>query len=208
MSNVNLTLQNNVSLAGCSFNASVALAGNYQAGANISQPAAQPGTVTTHTSNSDVVLTMTNSSHGIINGARCDLYWSGGYRRGMTAGNVSGTSVELTGGSGTNAPVATTAINVGICTIVSFGFINANLVALFEQCLWESVFDMLESDGATETLSQHIVPAVNGQQAGSGYQWYSAYGANPTTGTATYEISLSHANPAAAVNMQAAYITT
>lgn len=70
------------------------------------------GTLSTRTDDETGTLTL-ESGHGITTGAIIDLYWSGGSRRNITVGTVSGTSVPIgadDSGFGSNLPTATTAV--------------------------------------------------------------------------------------------------
>lgn len=76
---------------------------------SVTLPAAKVGALTTRTDNDTGTLTMA-ASHGITTGARLDLYWDGGSRRGITVGTVSVNSVPIDGGTGDNLPADETAI--------------------------------------------------------------------------------------------------
>lgn len=77
---------------------------------------AKSGSLTTRTNNSDGTLTM-STGHGITTGARLDLYWATGSRRGITVGTVSGNSVPISSGTGDNLPTAATAITAMVPTL-------------------------------------------------------------------------------------------
>lgn len=59
-----------------------------------SPAAAKSGSLSTRTDDETGTLTM-DAGHGITTGARLDIYWDGGERRGITVGTVSGTSVPI-----------------------------------------------------------------------------------------------------------------
>ena len=75
----------------------------------VSVAPAKVGALTTRTDDDTGTLTM-NSGHGITTGARLDLYWDGGSRRGITVGTVSVDSVPIDGGAGDVLPADETAI--------------------------------------------------------------------------------------------------
>lgn len=90
---------------------------------------AKTGTLTARTDNDTGELTMA-ASHGITTGARLDVYWDGGSRRGMTVGTVAGNVVPIDGGSGDNLPTTTTAITAQVPTSESIAFTGSNAVLL------------------------------------------------------------------------------
>jgi hypothetical protein len=78
----------------------------------ITVPKGFAGTLSTRTDNETGTLTLGNG-HGITTGQIIDLYWNGGARYEITVGTVSGNSVPIgadDSGSGSNLPIATTAI--------------------------------------------------------------------------------------------------
>ena len=200
-----MLIQNNFSLAGVAFQASVQVSADIADSIVTSIVAAQPSSLTTRTDNATGTLTMTNSGHGIVTGQKIDLYWSGGSRRFVTVGTVSGTSVPFSVGSGTNLPAALTAINVGIPNKRACNLVNANLVALAWSCNWESQFTFMESDLSTEDYQVHLVPTSNGLLT-SGC-WYLGLATNPLANTAVAWVYISHADPANAHNATVAYLT-
>lgn len=200
-----LNLVSNFNLGGIYFSASVALTGDLVLSAVASVPAAQPGSLTVRTDNATGTLTMTNSSHGITTGIRIDLYWSGGCRRGVAVGTVSGTSVPITVGSGDNLPAAATAIVASIPVKREIAFLNASLQAIAVTNNAESQFTFVESNSTTEDWTQHITPATSGQFV-TGY-WYTGLSTLPLTGTAVFYVYMSHADTAAAHNMSCAVLT-
>jgi hypothetical protein len=80
-------------------------------------PASKAGTLSTRTGDTEGTLTL-GSGHGITTGQVIDLYWTGGSRRNVIVGTVSGTSVPITAGSGDNLPLQATAVLAGIQVII------------------------------------------------------------------------------------------
>lgn len=118
--------------------------------------AAQPGVLTTHTTNATGTMTMTNSSHGLTTGQRVDLYWTGGQCYGAVLGTVSGTTVPIASVSGgSNLPASSTAIVVGIATSVPFSLIGSNLQALVATGPQQGYF--VYNDGTSDDLAILIV---------------------------------------------------
>lgn len=84
------------------------------AGADIKSPVggvapAKVGALTTRTNDTDGELTMA-ADHGITTGARLDLYWTTGSRRGITVGTVATNQVPISGGAGDVLPADETDI--------------------------------------------------------------------------------------------------
>lgn len=78
----------------------------------VTLPVGKAGTLTTRTDNDTGTVTMSSGGHGITTGMKVDVYWSGGVRYGVTVGSVSGTSVPIDLGAGTNLPSTSTAVVV------------------------------------------------------------------------------------------------
>ncbi len=97
---------------------------------------AKTGTLATRTNAHDGTLTMAGG-HGITDGQRLDLYWSGGQRYGLLVGTVSGNSVPFTSGAdhGDDLPSTTTAITAMVPTEATFAVSAAVLQGLFCSCL-------------------------------------------------------------------------
>lgn len=92
--------------------------------------AAKTGTLTTRTSASQGSVTG-QSGHGVTTGARLDVYWATGQRRGMIVGTVSGTTIPLTdSGDGDDLPAATTALTLMVPQEKELVFDTADVAAL------------------------------------------------------------------------------
>ena len=83
--------------------------------------AAKTGSLTKRTDNTDGELTMT-TGHGITDGARIAIFWSGGCAYLGTVGNVVGNAVPFTGAAGDNLPVEDTAVTVQVMTPLDVDF--------------------------------------------------------------------------------------
>lgn len=70
------------------------------------------GELTTRTDADTGELTMATANHGISTGDTVNLTWDGGSRSDVTVGNVSGTTVPIDGGTGTDLPATSTDITV------------------------------------------------------------------------------------------------
>src|SRR4051794_23760974 len=104
---INATFQRTFQVAGQSYNTSRQVQANAANPYSVDLPAAKTGQLTTHTDNTTGTLTMAGG-HGITTGARLDVYWTGGSRRGVTVGTVATNSVPFSGGAGDNLPLVNT----------------------------------------------------------------------------------------------------
>jgi hypothetical protein len=112
-------------------NQNVTVTDNFGVQTNPTPIAAQPGTLTTHTTNTTGTLTMTNANHGITTGQRIDIFWSGGQCYGAVVGTVAGTTVPIASVSGgSNLPAQGTAVTVGIPISAPFSLTGNNLTGL------------------------------------------------------------------------------
>lgn len=99
----------NVSIGGKQFQQSKTVTADAAIIREVTLPAAKAGTLSTRTDANTGTLTL-GSGHGVTTGARLDLYWVGGSRRGIVVGTVAGTSVPIDLGDGDDLPTATTEI--------------------------------------------------------------------------------------------------
>ena len=184
---------------------SITLTDNEGISANPPIPAAQPAVLTTRTNNTSGSLTMTNSNHGITTGQRVDLYWAGGQCYGAVVGTVAGTTVPIASVSGgANLPIATTAIQVGISTSVSFAFTGNNLTALAAQL------------GTGPTQGYFVLNNGSSDVAAFGlanlnelYTWYAGNGiTNPVAAATPTLVYLSHNYVTGAVTGQQISVLT
>lgn len=144
---------------------------------SVAVPIAKAGTLSTRTNNTDGTLTL-GSGHGITTGAVVDLYWSGGARRNVTVGTVSGTSVPISSGSGDNLPVQDTAITVTVQTTVDVDFVGDLLKVLAFYADQRCTVQFLES------TTVRLAVVLNANEP---YLWFTDMG--PANPLATYTIS-------------------
>jgi hypothetical protein len=132
-------------------------------------PAAKSGTLTTRTS--ATVGTITGlTGHGIITADVIDVYWTGGSRRGVVVGTVATNSIPISGGSGDDLPVATTAL--------TFAKVQS------EPLLLDGSSVVFNTSGPTEAYAR-VVPA------GTLWTFVAGQGdANPITGDAITTLGL------------------
>src|SRR4051812_43765099 len=100
---ITATFQRTFQCAGLSFNTTRQVSADVAAPFSVALAAAKVGQLTTRTDNNTGVLTMAGG-HGILNGDRLDVYWTGGSRRGMSVTGVSTNLVTIDLGAGDNLP--------------------------------------------------------------------------------------------------------
>ncbi len=168
-------------------------------------PAAKPGVLTTRTDNNTGTFTMT-AGHGFITNDVCDIFWSGGSRRGMT-GTVTVNSIVFDGGSGDNLPAQDTAVTV--CKPVSKAFevdgdaIENLVVGATGIASGKTGWVVFVDDADVE-----IAPATLEVDATTRPQWCEEIGTtNPLAGKLTTVVKFSHGDTTARV-MRAAAIKT
>lgn len=160
-----------------------------------SVPAAKAGTLSTRTDNTTGTLTL-GASHGVTTGARIDLYWTGGKRRGVTVGTVSGTSVPISGGTGDNLPSQASTIQAAVAQEYAMGCDGDTVVVIFAGS--EARGTIVIADGSGVEL-HHINLAMDGQA----YDWNENNGVtNPLAGDTVAKVFFTHNSTAAAKTMQ------
>lgn len=199
---VTVTVQKNISGGLISASMTQSVTDNVGVLANPNVPAAQPGVLTTHTTNTTGTMTMTNSNHGITTGQRIDIYWTDGQCYGAVAGTVSGTSVPIASVSGgSNLPASSTAVVVGIATSAPFNLTGNNLQALILAATSASGYFVI-NDGSSDDFAAFV-------SAGFVYAWIKGdVAANPLATYTPTTVFISHNSIAGAVpGMQAAAVT-
>lgn len=161
--------------------------------------AAKIGQLTTRTDANTGTLTMA-ASHGITTGARLDLYWDGGKRRGITVGTVSVNSVPFDLGSGDDLPANSTAITAMVPTEEAFVVTGSNVSALALYSDQAGQFVFCESD-ETEVAAFSAGGASGGEQS---YVWTADRDSdNPLAGGDVTKVYFSHGTSSAAATMRA-----
>jgi hypothetical protein len=147
--------------------------------------AAQPGTLTTHTTNTTGSLTMTNSGHGIVTGQRIDIFWDGGQCYGAIAGTVAGSVVPIASVSGgSNLPASSTVVTVAIPKSAPLSVVGNNLQALILSSPQMSYFVL--NDGSSDVFAAVV-------QTGGVYTWAIGSGvANPLATFTPIKVWMSH----------------
>ncbi|HYH63664.1 MAG TPA: hypothetical protein VD866_03105 [Urbifossiella sp.] len=181
------TVTVNATALGRSFTTDWTVTGDSPAGSSPNVTPAAAGTLTTRTDNDTGSVTMSAGGHGITTAAEVDVYWSGGARRDMTVGTVSGTTVPIDGGLGDNLPAATTALTLKVPQTegeLDVTGANVTFIAL-KATTYRGTIVLREADG-TEILAK-VIPA------GESYVWSADSGeTNPVTGVSIAKATFSH----------------
>lgn len=195
---VSATVRQNVTVLGDTFaatstqDADAAVSFNPDGGV----AAAAIGALTTRTDNDTGTLTM-NSGHGITTGARLDLYWDGGRRRGITVGTVATNSVPFDLGAGDNLPALSTAVTAVVphTEAVTLTGANAVLIALNHDSADYAQF-VFTTSGDVELAAFTVSPDTKS------YVWFSDSGLTSPLSGAVAKVYLSHGDSDASATMQ------
>lgn len=166
--------------------------------------AAKVGQLTTRSDANTGELTM-SPGHGITTGARLDIYWSGGKRRGVTVGTVATNAVPFDLGSGDNLPTNNTAITAMMPTEEDFVCTgdNVSLIAVYSDVAGQIVF--CEADD-TEGKAYAVGGAVGGEQSAF---WTAARDpVNPLASKSITKVYFSHGDSTTSANMRAAVLNS
>lgn len=148
---VTMRLDDRVTFLGFSFPSLVVQESGGGEVRSVSAPPAKTGTLTTRTNNTEGELTMAGG-HGITTGARLDLYWAGGSRRGITVGTVATNAVPLTdSGTGDNLPAQSTAITAMVPVEEEFLFTGDLAIGLAFSSTQRGTIVLAESNNSEST---------------------------------------------------------
>lgn len=182
------------SLDGKSYTQNLSLTAQGSVQKKPTRTAAKTGTLSTRTNATDGTLTMT-AGHGFTDAVKIDLYWANadgtrGVRRNVTVGTVATNSVPISGGTGDDLPIATTAITAMIPVAYDFRFDGDELVALMASCPAPSVI-VLTGDDDVEDY------AIALPYGGMSFVWHNRSGvANPVAGDAITKAYITHGDAA------------
>lgn len=158
-------------------------------------PAAKSGTLTTRTDANTGTITGA-SGHGVTTGAKLCIFWDGGVRYNVTVGTVSGDSIPIDLGGGTDLPATTTALTMMVQNPETSGWTFAGDSVLGLAAGADVPFVAMFFATATVTAAYYSDDA-----AGSVFAWNSdesAIVANPLTGASITSIAFAHGSLAAA----------
>lgn len=185
-----LQVQRTTQIGGKSFGLQQTLNNDLQIVVEKSIAAAKAGTLTVRTNNTDGTLTMA-AGHGFTTGVKIDLYWSGGSRRNVTVGTVATNSVPISGGSGDNLPIATTAITAMQPTVFPAVATGDNITGLVLYC--EAKSTVIYADASHAELYARV------QALAIPWDWFSGNGdTNPLAGDSLAELRVTHGDSSAA----------
>lgn len=166
---------------------------------------AKTGTLTTRTNTTTGTLTMA-ASHGIITAAIIDLFWATGRRYGVVVGTVSVNSVPISGGSGNDLPIATTAITAMVPHHEDFVVTGDDARVILFSSPVPGFVRFYEADGTTLIGSPYELAADDQGGGGANYTflWYTGSNAtNPVASEDIGEVAFSHGNSSASQSMYA-----
>lgn len=162
-----------VSIGSGEFNGKTTVTGDLSVSAIPTMTAAKAGTLSTRTDANTGVLTL-GSGHGVTDGQKISVFWSGGKRTNMTVGTVSGTSVPIDLGSGDDLPVVTTPITAQVPISIAAGFVANNAKMIAFRSNKRAVVEFMAS--GTPELTVEV-------EAGGNWTWSTSDGtANPMAG--------------------------
>lgn len=177
----------------------LSVTGNSIERASPSVPAAKTGSLTTRTDNDTGVLTM-DSGHGFVTNNVIDVFWSGGYRRAMTA-TVATNAVTVDGGSGDNLPAVNTAVTAMVPTEVTLALSGNAVVGLAVSSPRPGCVVFCDGGGDITAATYRIATA------GTSQVWASGDGVtNPLVNTTTTKVKFSHDDSSSAQTMKAAVV--
>lgn len=201
---VSMTFKETNQVLGMTFPCAVTVTADGAVLKNITVPAAKTGTLTTRTDADTGTLTMAGG-HGITTGARLDLYWTGGMRRGITVGTVASNSVPIDLGSGDDLPGTSTAITAMVPVEEPFVVTgdDAQAVACYSDKSGQIVF--AESDNS-EVKAYAMGGALGSEQSAV---WNSTRDSvNPLASGAITKAFFSHSSSTDSAAMRALVLIT
>lgn len=201
-----LVLQESYSVGSKSYKQSKQILGDQLISMEEDLPAAKTGTLTVRTDADTGTLTMTGG-HGITTGARLDVYWAGGCRRGMTVGTVATNSVPIDGGAGDALPVATTAITAMVPLSKPAAITGNNVIAMVAgaDVPVDKQAQVVVADGSSVELGNVVLTADPSGTASWIWQSGSGY-TNPLAGDVGTQVFLSHGDSTASRKVRAAIL--
>jgi len=192
------TVSQSISLAGISIQATLTRTAEGGLANQVDLAAGVAGTLSTRTDDDTGEVTLTEG-HGITDGDKVDVYFSGGIRYGMTVGTVVGNVVPVDLGAGDNLPADDAAVVVCKQTVINIDFDGDDAELVAAHCTKRAHLSFLDSGDAV----------LKAQELVSGEPWFWAADsgiANPLTGNAIDEIRASNGETAAAVLKIAALV--
>lgn len=174
------TLNLTLSVGGVTVQGTVVRTAEGQISQDVSLPAADIGTLSTRTNDTDGELTMTEGDHVINTGDVIDIFWTDGSdvercAYGATVGTVNATAVPFTGASGDVLPTQDYAITADVLIDINVDFDGDDVEIIALQSTRQGHFDFQDVSNASLAEDQ--------LKAGEPWFWAKDTGAsNPLTG--------------------------
>lgn len=189
-----MVVQKNASVGGKSFNVAKTKTAEAAVVREVSLPAAKGGSLSVRTDDDTGTVVADSGSHGISTGNRVDLYWTGGSRRGVTVGTVSGTSIPIDGGAGDNLPSQAADITIVVAQEFDLNVVGNDIEALAMYAGARGT--IVIEDGSGELMARVFEDLDN-------YIWYDGIGdVNPLAGDTATKVFMSQAGESAAATFK------
>ncbi len=153
------------------------------------------GTLTTRTDANTGIVTVV--SHGITTDDSVGLYWSGGSRRGVDVTAITGTTVSIDLGAGTDLPSTSTAVVICKETVLDFDFNGDLALAVAVGATTRAQVEFQQANGTSV-----LVVELNGSQTSqvSDYWDWHPHAAggttNPFAGVVVGKVAVSNGDSA------------
>jgi len=166
-------ISSNITIAGTTISNNASITSDTWASWTDTLEAADGGSLTTRTSDTEGVVTLDDSSHALETGDVLDLYWTGGKRRGVAV-TISVNEATISGGSGDVLPTQGSDISVAKVKEVDMDFNPTNMQAIAVSLNQGGQLVFINSSNA-ELANYTLV-------ANQGWMWYDGNGYdNPLT---------------------------
>lgn len=160
----------------------------------VSAPKADPGVLTTRTTDTAGTITMDDGGHAVTTGSFISIFFSTGVSRHATVGTVSGTSVPFTLATGDVLPSAATAVKVGVDQKLEVAVDGDDVKAILLKTAQKGVFIFTEVDEVEDFAKVLKLGKVFAFVAGGSDP-------NPLVGLTLTNVYVSHDDTAAAAEM-------
>jgi hypothetical protein len=184
----------NIALAGISIQGNITRTASGQISHELSLPAAEAGTLSTRTSDTDGTATL-GATHDIETGDVVDIYWDGGVAYGASVGTVAGTSVPFTGASGDVLPDQDTVITMDKQVEINTDF-DGDDMSMMAVVSTKRGHVCFEEDDDTVIVAQELL-------ANEGWTWASNTNVtNPLAGDPVGKVMVSNGDSTAAATLK------
>ncbi len=185
------SLSVNGSVAGLSFSAQVSATADAALADETTLPAGASGTLSTRTDNDTGVVTAAGHTFSGSGSEKCNVFWSGGMRYGMTVTAVDGNDISIDTGAGDNLPTEDAEVIISEQVEINIDFDGDDMEMLVVGCDQRCSADFQDS-GGTVLLHKEIPQPGTGQK--NLYSWVDGVnGTRPITGNAVDKVMASNA---------------